>query len=480
MRDRNNRPAWLRYSLTIIIFIMAVSLRFVLIGWPGARGTFVTFYPAVIISALFGGFFPGLLATALCSSYVIVWWLPAPTPRDWLVLMIFVGSSVLISFITSALHHAQVRANKAEEQARLFVELERAEKAVRRVSEELEVIFNSVPATIWYKDTKNNLIRVNKAAADFVGLKAEDIPGKSAVEIFPLDAEKFYRDDLEVLASGKPKMRIIERAIDLSGVERWVKTDKLPIKDANGKITGILVVSVDVTDLRQTQQALQQSESSLRFLSSQLLSAHEKERIRIARELHDSLGSSLAAIKMGLENTREQLKQAGSDSELLDPPIEWTRLTIEEIRRIMTDLRPPVLDDMGVIAALDWFFRQYRTTYPKIHVEAEIGIEEQDIPEPLRIVIFRIVQEAFHNIAKYSKAEYVDFSLVKLDDVIRLTVEDNGEGFDLQEVLSNIGERKGIGLASMQERAELSGGSFTIRSVQGTGTVVNVTWPRAS
>ncbi len=351
--------------------------------------------------------------------------------------------------------------------------LRESEKQFRGLAGELDIILNSVPAAIWYKDTKNNFIRVNKAAADFAGLGVEEIQGRPAVEIFPLDAETYYRDDWEVISTGKPKLGIIERAVSLSGVERWVRTDKLPMIDANGKITGILAVSIDVTDLRQTQRALRQSESRLRSLSAQLLSAHEEERKRIARELHDSIGSSLTVIKMGLEKTREELKRNGHGPDMLDPLIEWTQLTINEIRRLMSDLRPPVLDDMGVLAALKWFFRQYRQIYPAIHVEAEIGIEEQDIPEPLRIVIFRITQEAFHNIAKHSKAEYVDFSLSNQEGAIRLMIEDNGAGFDLEAVR----ERQGVGLASMKERAELSGGCLRIRSAPETGTILSAEWP---
>jgi signal transduction histidine kinase len=228
---------------------------------------------------------------------------------------------------------------------------------------------------------------------------------------------------------------------------------------------------------KQTEDALRQSEEDLRFLSSKLLSAQEDERKNIAGELHDSFGSSLAAIMLGLENARAQLNQSGSRPELLDSTIAWTKLLINEVRRLTTELRPPFLDNMGVVAALQWFFRQYRTTYPGIHVEVEVGIEEQDIPDPLRIVIFRIAQEAFHNIAKYSNAEYVDFSLIKQDSAIHLTIEDNGEGFDLEAALPKISERQGLGITGMKERAELSRGSFMIQSVQGTGTVLRVMWP---
>lgn len=351
--------------------------------------------------------------------------------------------------------------------------MRRSEERFRRLEGEFDTVLNCVPAAIWYKDTENNFIRVNKAAADLADLGVEEIQGRPVVEIFPMDAEAYYRDDLEVLFSGKPKLGIVERATSRAGVERWVRADKLPISDDTGKITGILVVAIDVTDLRQTQQALLKSESGLRFLSAQLLSVYEEERKRIARELHDSIGSSLTAIKMGLEKARGEVAKSGHGPELLGPAIEWTQLAINEIRRLTSDLRPPVLDDMGVLAALQWFFRQYRTIYPAIHVEAQISIAEPDIPQSLKIVIFRITQEAFHNIGKHSRAEFVEFFLAKQDGAIKLRVEDNGEGFEFDAVR----ERQGIGLVSMKERAELSGGSLCIRSLPGTGTIVSARWP---
>ncbi|MGC8492031.1 MAG: histidine kinase [Syntrophobacteraceae bacterium] len=238
-------------------------------------------------------------------------------------------------------------------------------------------------------------------------------------------------------------------------------------------ITGTLAVAFDVTGLRQAQQALQQSQTRLRSLSAQLLSAHEEERKRIARELHDSVGSSLALIKLGIESTQAELKRKGCCPGMLDSPVQWTQLTIDEIRRLMVDLRPPLLDDMGVLAALRWFFGQYRAVHPAIHVEARIEIEEQEIPESLRIVIFRIIQEAFHNIARHSSAEYVDFSLAKQEGTIKLRIEDNGVGFDAEAICG----RQGLGLAGMKERSELSGGSFRIRSTPDTGTLLSAEWP---
>jgi PAS domain S-box-containing protein len=277
-----------------------------------------------------------------------------------------------------------------------------------------------------------------------------------------------------------------EELVQASRAFSWIPKEKI---EAAVKLLSIIAEQVALLGCQNLQQArliherkegekaLRDSAKELRFLSSRLLTSQEEERKRIAGELHDGLAGSLSAIKISLENARRNLDQSEPGAELLDVPIAWTQHLIDEARRLMTELRPSLLDDMGLIATAAWFFRQYRTTYPEIHVEEEIRIEEEDIPEPLRIVIFRITQEAFHNIAKYSKAEYSGFSLVKRNDTIELSIQDNGVGFDLEAVVSRMNEMRGLGLASMKERTELSGGSFAIRSVLGAGTRVRATWP---
>jgi len=144
--------------------------------------------------------------------------------------------------------------------------------------------------------------------------------------------------------------------------------------------------------------------------------------------------------------------------------------TNDEVRRIMVDLRPSILDDLGIIPAIDWFCREYQKTYSHISVEKQVGISEHEVPDSLRTPIFRICQEAMNNISKYSKASLVNLSLRKEGEKILLTIQDNGRGFDLQTV------RKGMGLSTMKERAQLSGGSFELESTTGKGTIIRAVW----
>jgi signal transduction histidine kinase len=142
-----------------------------------------------------------------------------------------------------------------------------------------------------------------------------------------------------------------------------------------------------------------------------------------------------------------------------------------EVRRIMADLRPSILDDLGIIPALSWFCREYQKTYSHIFVENQIGTLEQEVPDSLKTPIFRISQEAMNNIAKHSQASLLTLSLRKDDDKIELKITDNGKGFDVDTV------KKGMGLSTMKERAQLSGGSFDLESAVGKGTIIRVSWP---
>ncbi len=206
-------------------------------------------------------------------------------------------------------------------------------------------------------------------------------------------------------------------------------------------------------------------------LSSRLLTSQEEERKKIAGEIHDGLSSSLSAVKYVVENNINQLEKGMANPESLRGLIPMLQQSIEETRRIMTGLRPAVLDDLGLLAAMNWFCREFQLIHPGIRVEKDWDIDEKLIPKPLRIIIFRIIQEAFHNVTKHSRADSVKLSLQKSNGAIELTVQDNGQGFDRQKV------SKGLGLDSMEERARLSGGTFVIESAKETGTVIRASWP---
>jgi PAS domain S-box-containing protein len=358
-----------------------------------------------------------------------------------------------------------------------ITERKRAEEACRESEERYRAIVEDQTELISRFLPDGTLTFVNSAYCRYFDEPADKLIGNLFWHHVPEEDRKRLNAHIESLSPVNPVQTIEHRVLMRAGEIRWQQwTDRLIIDKGGGRIE-IQAVGRDISERKRAEEALRESEKELRFLSSKLLSTQEEERKRIAGELHDGLSSSLSAIKISIENARRQLDQGRADPDLMEIPLVWTQNLIDEARRLMSELRPSLLDDVGLIATVKWFFRQYRTTYPAIHVEEEIRIAEEDVPEPLKIVIFRIAQEAFHNIAKYSRAEFASLSLVRSDGAIELVIEDSGEGFDLGAALSKISEIKGLGLTSMKERCELSGGSFYMDSSIGEGTIIRASWP---
>jgi signal transduction histidine kinase len=228
----------------------------------------------------------------------------------------------------------------------------------------------------------------------------------------------------------------------------------------------------------EVEEARRRAEEQVHALSLRVQEAHEIERKLVAQEIHDSIGSSLASIKYGLEEILEDMgERRAAEANLLEKTISMVQTTIEESRRISTNLRPAMLDDLGILATIDWLCGGFQEVYSGIRIKKEIHVQEDEVPEPLKIIIFRILQEVLNNIAKHSAADLVRLSLGKTGYNIKLCVEDNGQGFDLRQVLSDKSYTIGIGLASMKERTDLSGGVLNIQAKRGEGTSIVALWP---
>ncbi len=262
------------------------------------------------------------------------------------------------------------------------------------------------------------------------------------------------------------ELRLIERLADIYAFAIQRKLTEKALQEAH-----------DELEIRVEERTVE-----LRRLSLQLLNAQEEERKRIALELHDGIGQNLSAIKYRVENALEEMRQRKPANEVksLEPVVSVVQDAVEEVRRISMNLRPSILDDLGILATISWFCREVEETYSGIRIEKRINIDENDVPDSLRIVIYRLLQEALNNMAKHSQANLVHLVLERIDENIGLTVMDNGVGFDIEKVLSEERSNRGLGLASMKERAELSGGSFLVESQKGVGTTVRASWSLGS
>jgi len=211
---------------------------------------------------------------------------------------------------------------------------------------------------------------------------------------------------------------------------------------------------------------------------SRLLKREEEETRRIAKELHHDLTQSLSAINFDLGEAIQQVK--GDQIRTGIENLEGVSIGIQEIttvvRGIGMHLWPPTLDDMGILVTISWFCREFQETHSGIRIKTHIDIQENEVPDFLKYVIYKILQEALNNVVRYSKADLVDLFLGKGNITIELTVRDNGQGFDMEKE-ALMGSGLSLSVDSMRGRAEIAGGSCAIESAIGKGTIIRASLP---
>jgi len=355
----------------------------------------------------------------------------------------------------AALKYAQ------EELSRYSRDLERQ---VRERTREINGILRFTPSVVYIKDREGRYTLVNSRFEELFGISWEQICGKSDHDIFPRKAaDHFHASDLQVLADRQPYQA--EEAMPPPDGRRTYLSVKFPLYDEQGAPTGLCGIATDITELKKAQD-------QLRRLSGSIMANQEKERKAIARELHDELGQVLTALRMDAVWLSERLQP--QDPKAGDRAVVMCRLidnTIDEVRGLATRLRPGVLDDLGLIAALEWYIADF---------EKRTGIacifRHRQVPNIDGIgatAAYRIVQEALTNVTRHAAATQVKVSLEPEKDMLTLAVVDNGRGFNLQEIAAS----ECLGLAGMRERAGLLGGSLEIRSRPGKGTKVCFRFP---
>ena len=235
----------------------------------------------------------------------------------------------------------------------------------------------------------------------------------------------------------------------------------------------------EINRRRRAEEKLKRSEEELQLLSSQLFTIQEEERAHLASHLHDSIGQSLVAIKYGMEKFLLEMKDYFKDIETdqIQELISFIQATIGEFRKMFMDLRPSILDELGVLATINWYSSEIQEKHPEIHIDQHIEIAEGDIPRFLKIHIYRILQEALDNIVNHSLADKILISLARKEGSINFTIKDNGTGFDIESVLSTEKKKRGFGIGSMKERSRITNGRFSLRSSEGRGTDMEISWP---
>jgi PAS domain S-box-containing protein len=258
------------------------------------------------------------------------------------------------------------------------------------------------------------------------------------------------------------------------GAVRWIRVRGFPISGASGTVFRVAGVARDVTVRKEAAEVLRVSHQRMRELALHLQSVREDERKRIAREIHDELGALLLAIKMDLDACQKRQAAVPDVTAAMQELLGRVDTAIDSVRRIATDLRPSVLDNIGVLAAVEWQAQETeRRTGIKCEVAADPRRDDFDLPPELATAIFRIVQEALSNVVRHSRATHVHIALGERADRVELHIADNGKGFGT-DVLP---DSKSWGLIGMAERVRAFGGEFSVMGAPHEGTAITVTIP---
>jgi len=412
------------------------------------------------------------------------------------------------SDVTDLIHELQVHQIELEMQN---AELRKTQLELQESRDEYSDLYDFAPTGYFTIDEKRLICRANLTGAELLGVERRNLVKTRFSRFVASDSQdEYYLHLKQTLETGNKQTCELKLAKP-DGTPLYVQISSIPILDSDGKVTQIRMAVTDISPRKQAEEALQNthdeleqrveartaqltkeieerkktekelygSRESLRQLSSQLLNAQEDERKKIARELHDSIGQSVAAIKFTAENALDQMRKSRTDQSLesLEALISMVQHAGTEIRQIYMDLRPSILDDIGIVSTISWFSREFEKLYPHMQIEQEIRIEEKKVPEALKIVVFRILQEALANSAKHSEADLARVSLKEKDGKIELCVHDEGKGFDFDQVTATKSLTGGLGLVNMKERTELSGGCFSVESEKGSGVTVRASWP---
>ncbi|MBC2716127.1 MAG: PAS domain S-box protein [Desulfobacteraceae bacterium] len=347
-----------------------------------------------------------------------------------------------------------------------------AAKALRESQHQLKSIINNASAVIYLKDKQGKFILINRQFETLFHITQEEIFAKTDYDIFPREiSDRLKENDLKVIEAGMP-LEFEENVLHDDGIHTYISI-KFPIQDASGTTYGVCGISSDISDRKQAEEELTKSHEKLRNLSVYLQSAREQERTHIAREVHDDLGQALTAIKLDLSWLKEKIpKKEKTVVKKAEKTIALVHNAIKSVQRIISELRPGLLNDLGLAAAMEWQIKEFEER-TGIKTDMTIDPEEPELDNALSTTIFRIFQETLTNITRHSQATCIKVRLKERDGIIELIVRDNGVGITEDQ----IAHRDSFGLMGMMERAHAAGGEIKISGNPGRGTMMAVHVP---
>ncbi|HET9217890.1 MAG TPA: PAS domain S-box protein [Terriglobia bacterium] len=484
---RTSAAGWLlAVGMGFITTLMALTA-----GGISAIAPITYLVPVLVVGLLFGGR-AGAATALIClvasiglAVFETAGWLPwqvlpyTPVLR-WTAIAILIVIATAIQYVTSRATLEALQRSSEELQARKLTEgvLHESQETLRSSEKRFSVAFNANPALCTISSLDGRFVAVNSQFLQTTGYTREEVIGKTAL-------------DLEMWPNPKNRQVVMEK-LKADGMVRGIAVD---LRTKNGE-DRVLLLSIerieldgqpcllhsgqDITERTRAEIAVKTSEEQLRALSARLRSAREEEGTRIAREIHDELGGALTGLKWDLQGIRESLMTSSNGggnaaiAQKISNLADLVDTTISTVRRISSDLRPPVLDDLGLIAAVEWQAQQFQSR-TGIRCECKTASDALDLDRDRATAVFRIFQEILTNVLRHSAATEILVEIRKELSNFVLEVTDNGRGISERDTAG----ASSLGLLGMRERAVLAGGDVLIRSTEGRGTNVVVRVPLA-
>jgi PAS domain S-box-containing protein len=357
------------------------------------------------------------------------------------------------------------------------------------ITEMLSEITNSSPIPTFVIDVKHKITHWNAALESITGINRSRMLGTdNQWQAFYLDNKPTLADliimgateqDFQAHYPGKFKRsNLVEGAYEVEDFfpsfgssGKWIHFTGSPIKDAGGKIIAALEALQDITEEKRMHD-------SMRFYVQLITKAQEEERKRLARDLHDDISSTLLLLIQRLDSAvpLNRYRQRNTTNPVLEELRCQTVDALEHVRRYVQNLRPRILDDLGLVASIDWMIEDIQKQHG-IEIQFSATSIEKTLQDNVQLILFRIAQEALINIRRHAKATRVKIVIYKTENNIIMKIDDNGCGFDFPEHLEELIDLGHLGIMGMVERAKLLGGSLDIHSIPGKGTEVTTSIP---
>jgi len=354
-----------------------------------------------------------------------------------------------------------------------ITERKRAEENLRQSEEQFRTIVETAPSLLIITDAEGNNIYVSPNCEKMIGYKVEELLGRVVWWVHDDDLAR-AKEIMNRVFSDRVGGRNLEyKAVKKNGEHWWASSSWKLLFDGQGNFCGVVMQTLDITDRKQAEEEVRKSQEQLRSLADHLQSAREEERTSIAREIHDELGQRLTGLKMDLSWMAKKIPE--EQTQLVDKlhsMAELTGTTLRTVQRISTELRPGLLDDLGLVAAIEWQVEEFEN---RTGIRCTLTVDPEDITVDDRrsTALFRILQETLTNVARHAQATIVHVSFKEKDGNLELRVQDNGKGITKEQS----SDPKSFGIIGMKERVYPFGGKVRVSGSPSKGTTMVAKMP---